>query len=427
MCKRFRVKRKDNVTMKTNKFITVSSAVLLSAGMLGAISAVNENNSVQTVQAAKKHTKRYKKFSISKFRKRVMKATGISKKQFNIYTVKGYWHKGNIINAIKHPSRYAYKKDGSWWAKDNAKLDEYIVASSVLSYKKSRTKKTAVKPNTGTGTSSSSPSSTVKPRINKPSDRSNNSTKSSSAESFKQKVMKATGITEKQFNYYTNDGFYKNGNIVDAIKNPNKYIKDSGKGYYLKTSDNVTDDEYAVASYVLDTQKNPDYIPYSTDDKITIDDNWRKSAAQYFIKYVNNWRKEQGLSELTTGNALLQKAADIRATELLVRTGHTRPDGRQWYTVDADVGLPDANKWIDDYSKPYTDEACGYESGSGPITATDFARSIFNVMVYDDAASNWGHRDSLKSTRATQVAVGVAYKKAGNSEYNLTLEVKLIS
>lgn len=95
------------------------------------------------------------------------------------------------------------------------------------------------------------------------------------------------------------------------------------------------------------------------------------------------------------------------------------------FTVDQDVGLPDARKWQGPSNLPYTDEACGYGFGARPAKA--FAKGVFNEMVYNDAASNWGHRDSLKSTRVTQIAVGVAYKKANNSEYNLTLEVKLIS
>lgn len=60
------------------------------------------------------------------------------------------------------------------------------------------------------------------------------------------------------------------------------------------------------------------------------------SAAEW-LELVNQYRREAGVSELASSVSLNQ-AAEIRASEIAHVFSHTRPDGREWYSVLAEVG-----------------------------------------------------------------------------------------
>ena len=51
---------------------------------------------------------------------------------------------------------------------------------------------------------------------------------------------------------------------------------------------------------------------------------------------VNDYRVANGLPELTI-DTNMQTASEIRATEAAQLWSHTRPDGSEWWTVDASV------------------------------------------------------------------------------------------
>lgn len=54
--------------------------------------------------------------------------------------------------------------------------------------------------------------------------------------------------------------------------------------------------------------------------------------AKKMLDLVNNYRVQNGLNELTW-DTNLEEASKIRAAEASICWAHTRPDGRQWYTV----------------------------------------------------------------------------------------------
>lgn len=54
------------------------------------------------------------------------------------------------------------------------------------------------------------------------------------------------------------------------------------------------------------------------------------------LSLVNDYRVANGVEPLAY-DAGLQEAADIRATESIAVWSHTRPDGSDWWTVDAQV------------------------------------------------------------------------------------------
>lgn len=57
---------------------------------------------------------------------------------------------------------------------------------------------------------------------------------------------------------------------------------------------------------------------------------------QLFFEMQNQYRIEQGLRELTYDQTCYEAAA-IRNEEIAAVFFHTRPDGREWYTVNEDV------------------------------------------------------------------------------------------
>ncbi|MBP5492505.1 MAG: CAP domain-containing protein [Clostridiales bacterium] len=59
-----------------------------------------------------------------------------------------------------------------------------------------------------------------------------------------------------------------------------------------------------------------------------------ESMARAVLDYVNNERAANGLAPLSWNNTLAN-AADIRATEIVVKWSHTRPDGSAWWTAGA--------------------------------------------------------------------------------------------
>ena len=56
--------------------------------------------------------------------------------------------------------------------------------------------------------------------------------------------------------------------------------------------------------------------------------------AKAVLDYVNVERAANGLAPLTW-NKTLANAANIRATEIVVKWSHTRPDGSEWWTAGA--------------------------------------------------------------------------------------------
>ncbi|MBR3056465.1 MAG: CAP domain-containing protein [Clostridiales bacterium] len=60
--------------------------------------------------------------------------------------------------------------------------------------------------------------------------------------------------------------------------------------------------------------------------------------AKAVLTLINNEREANGLGALSWGGTLA-KAADIRATELVVSFSHTRPDGSDWWTAGAQLQM----------------------------------------------------------------------------------------
>lgn len=122
-----------------------------------------------------------------------------------------------------------------------------------------------------------------------------------------------------------------------------------------------------------------------------------KTASQAFLNYVNKWRNSKGLKSLKSNYSNLKKTSALRAYECNTSYSHTRPNGTSCFTAFKTYGV----------SMKETGEVLGMATGSYAEDADKFAYTMFYEMVYNDAASNWEHRDILKSKSLTHMAVSV--------------------
>ncbi|RMC41615.1 hypothetical protein F5ESL0233_04650 [Lactobacillus sp. ESL0233] len=120
-----------------------------------------------------------------------------------------------------------------------------------------------------------------------------------------------------------------------------------------------------------------------------------------FLKYVNNWRNAQGKQSFTTIN-WLSDGAQLRANECidLLNTNrdisHTRPNGQGYSTAFTNKNQIRSEVIVkDDYGNI--------------INPDEIAEGLFNVFIYHDAASNWGHKKTLESDLLNPaIGIGVA-------------------
>jgi len=65
---------------------------------------------------------------------------------------------------------------------------------------------------------------------------------------------------------------------------------------------------------------------------------YNNDMARAILEYVNDTRAANGLGKLSW-DGTLAKAANIRASEIVVKFSHTRPDGSEWWTAGAKTQL----------------------------------------------------------------------------------------
>ena len=114
------------------------------------------------------------------------------------------------------------------------------------------------------------------------------------------------------------------------------------------------------------------------------------------LEEINNAREKHGLPPVSLLNLSI---AQFRAEDMLKRGyyGHCDPEGRPpsyWYTLLG--GLY------------YVEENIGVTYTTGELDPVKEAREHVIAMIYDDASSDWGHRDSLLDPTNNYVDIGVA-------------------
>lgn len=114
--------------------------------------------------------------------------------------------------------------------------------------------------------------------------------------------------------------------------------------------------------------------------------------AKKILELVNKERAKAGLEKLSL-DATLNKAADIRAKELLTSFSHTRPDGSSPFTV------------LEEYNYSY--KAVGENIAAGQKTPQEVVEAWMNSE---------GHRANILS--ADFKKLGVGYCESNSSEYS---------
>ena len=107
---------------------------------------------------------------------------------------------------------------------------------------------------------------------------------------------------------------------------------------------------------------------------------------------MNEERKSEGLSELTTTTVLCE-AANIRAAEIAEVFDHNRPDGRSCFTVLKECGIS--------YSSAGENIAAGY------ATPEDVVKGWMNSS---------GHKENILNKNFTKIGVG--YYCGGSYTHN---------
>ena len=115
------------------------------------------------------------------------------------------------------------------------------------------------------------------------------------------------------------------------------------------------------------------------------------AAAEEMLRYVNSERAKVGAAPLELNSTLIN-IANVRASEITVQFSHTRPDGRNCFTVFDDKGI--------DYSW----------SGENIAAGTSSAKDTF-----DQLKASQGHYENIIDSNYTHM--GVAYVYDENSFY----------
>ena len=103
------------------------------------------------------------------------------------------------------------------------------------------------------------------------------------------------------------------------------------------------------------------------------------------LKLVNQERAKAGVSTLNL-NTTMNKMADVRAKELITLFSHTRPDGRDCFTVFQDFGI-----------------TCFYAGENIAATGADNAEDVMELWI-----NSPGHYANMINSYFTELGVGYA-------------------
>lgn len=129
---------------------------------------------------------------------------------------------------------------------------------------------------------------------------------------------------------------------------------------------------------------------------------------KYVLELVNNDRKAAGLEALVlANNSASQKHADDMLANFYLShwdTAGMKPYMR--YTTEGGFNYESENSaysgWLNRADDP---------GSYAMIDARQELKSLQNSMMTDDAASNWGHRDTILNKSHKKVSMGIAYNQ----------------
>jgi uncharacterized protein YkwD len=123
----------------------------------------------------------------------------------------------------------------------------------------------------------------------------------------------------------------------------------------------------------------------------------QKDLMQYVLDLINKDRKAAGVPDVTLS---FNSAAQKHAKDMFDKSY-----GAHW---DTD-GLKPYMRYTLEGGLNFENENVAYSTGSGTIDVKKELESLQHAMVYDDAKSNWSHRDAIVSKWQKKVSIGIVY------------------
>lgn len=121
-----------------------------------------------------------------------------------------------------------------------------------------------------------------------------------------------------------------------------------------------------------------------------------KTFQKAFLSYMNKERAQRGLYTYKE-DPDLDKVAAVRAQQLTVTFNHVNALGQTPFEVGKSMG-------VDFYAENIFDDFTGRSSWNA------VAKEEVHTYIYDDADSNWGHRDTMLSKDYKALGNGIAIK-----------------
>lgn len=147
-----------------------------------------------------------------------------------------------------------------------------------------------------------------------------------------------------------NDGSNNNDNSSKVTAAPTASAKPNQAEATPKPQATVTPTEPKPQAATTPTEQKPQVTVAQITEQ-TQPSNESKMISEV-LRLVNEQRTANGLSKLTYRSDL-QKAADIRAEEIINTFSHTRPDGSECFTVFTQIGVTDYRRLGENIAKGY--------------------------------------------------------------------------
>jgi uncharacterized protein YkwD len=151
---------------------------------------------------------------------------------------------------------------------------------------------------------------------------------------------------------------------------------------------------------ISSTPSTTPYLPNTANPSISPLTNSYEELANYALSLINSDRQSRGLQNVTLSNV---DSGQRHADDMLSNHffSHWDTNGYKPYIRYTLAG-----------GKGAVAENCAWEGLTGNIFGVDAQSALKDMewsMMYDDASSNWGHRDNILNPLHNKVSIGVAF------------------
>ena len=215
-------------------------------------------------------------------------------------------------------------------------------------------------------------------------------------------------------------GFLFSNNVLEinsekldqTIQNFPESIKETTETAKNIASDTTNKFQETVNDQIQTNQKTEDEISKTEKPKITLPEielpkyeppkeHTLEELKKIALDDINKYRKEKGLQTIVLGNA---KSPQLYASELLI-------EGCIHHISDRGEG-PMLRYKINNDKMYLLSENIGGGLGTSWETPEKSILESNYRMMYDDADSNWGHRQNILDPNHQSVSIGIAYDKS---------------